>query len=54
MLFKDKCSELGDWGQRVLREYNEEINKSRGLSLDTLTHGSVQKASFTCEVCGHT
>ena len=27
MLFKEKCNELGDWGQRVLREYNEEINE---------------------------
>lgn len=52
--FKEKCLELGEWGQRLLREFNIEENLKRGIDLDTLTYGSNKKVSFTCEVCGYT
>lgn len=52
--FNAKCLELGEYGQRLLREYNYEENEKRGLYINEVGYGSVKKALWTCLDCGNT
>lgn len=40
MLFKDKCKELGEYGQQLLKEYDYEENEKHSINIDNLTSGA--------------
>ena len=53
MLFKDKCNELGAFGELVLREYDYEENIKNNIDINTITHGSAKEAYWVCNKCGN-
>lgn len=52
MLFKDKCRELGEYGQQLLKEYDYEENEKHNIDIDNLTGGSSKDIYWICSKCG--
>lgn len=51
MRFLDRCEQLGEYGKQLISEYNTELNVSRGINIETLMEGSVQRISWKCQEC---